>query len=192
MFLSISSASAQKTGPYFSLNGGAALTNDSALSESGITGSVGFETGVALSGAVGYRFEDGFRLEGELGYAQNDIESLSVTVGQFTASTTAVSGEVKILSGMINGIFDFPVEGKLQPYLLAGIGMTQADVEIAGATADDTAIGGQVGFGINYAISEDVSVGASYRYFATQDYDFSGTEVDYSSHHLLFGLTFKM
>lgn len=143
-------------------------------------------------GAIGYQFEGGLRLEGELGYSKNDIDSLSITVGQFTATTTAVSGEVIVTSGMVNGIFDFPVEGKLKPYILGGLGLTKADVKIEGVSSDDTAIGGQLGVGLNYAVGEGVSVGASYRYFATADYNFGGVVADYKSHRFLLGVTFKM
>ncbi len=168
------------------------MNNDSGLTESGITGNVGFDTGVALTGALGYQFEGGLRLEGELGYTKSDIDSLSVSVGQFTISTTAISGDAKVLSGMVNAIFDFPIDGNLKPYILGGLGITKGEVTIEGVSSDDKALAAQVGLGINYAVNSETDIGLSYRYFATQDYDFDGTEAEYSSHRILLGVRFNL
>jgi opacity protein-like surface antigen len=179
-------------GVYVSLQGGVALTNDSDLTEAGITGAAKFDTGYALNGAFGYIFGSGLRAEGEIGYTKNDMESLSVNVGRFTITATGFNGHVDILSGMANVVFDFPVDGQVKPYLLGGLGIARVGVDIEGTTSDDTVLAGQLGAGANVEINEQVSAGLSYRFFKTADLNFGGTEADYSSNRFMLGLMYKL
>ena len=45
---------------------------------------VDFDTGYALSGALGYRFANGSRVEGEVGYRRNNAYKLSGTLAGIT------------------------------------------------------------------------------------------------------------
>ena len=55
---------------------------------------------------------------------------------------------------------------------------------------DDIVFAYQLGAGIGYGISENLTIQAGYRYFATADPDFSGTEAEVASHDIYLGMRF--
>ena len=54
--------------------------------------------------------------------------------------------------------------------------------------ADDTVFAWQVGAGIGYALTPQLTFDLKYRYFATSDPEFDGTEVEYASHNVYAGI----
>ena len=46
----------------------------------------------------------------------------------------------------------------------------------------------QVGAGIGYALTPQLTFDLKYRYFATSDPEFDGTEVEYASHNVYAGI----
>lgn len=46
----------------------------------------------------------------------------------------------------------------------------------------------QVGAGVGYALTPQVTLDVKYRYFATADPDFDGTDMEYASHNIYAGI----
>jgi opacity protein-like surface antigen len=193
----ISSAKAElETGmkPYVRVSGGVSLLADSDWSDDfGDSGKLEYDEGYVLGIAAGLAITNstdmGLRLEAEFGYQENDIDTVSLD-GFGSAS---IDGNVKIMTFMLNGYIDFRNKSFITPYLMAGIGAANVEGEIEGlGSEDDTVFAGQVGAGLAFAISENVSIDTEYRYFMTDDPDFYGTDVDVelSGHRLQLGVRY--
>jgi opacity protein-like surface antigen len=154
-----------------------------------------------LGAGIGYIF-DNFRIEGKISYQDNDIDratTKSVTlngVDQGLSGPEMINGSLSILTFMANGYFDFNNDSNFTPYLTAGMGM--ANVEIDGTSTDDTVFAYQIGAGVGYALSETVSIDFGYRYLGTTDYEYAGTvlsvpikaEDSIGSHNFTLGMRF--
>jgi len=193
MLLSISSIAYSAEGPYVSGNLGIAMASDSDLSEAGATGTMEFDKGFAFGVAAGYAFGS-TRLEGEIAYQKNDYDKLNVPgVG---SGSTDVDGDATSTAFLVNGYYDFKNNSSITPFIGAGLGFAKVDVgaiSVPGfgtvtTSADDTVFAYQVGAGVGFAVNEKVSLDLKYRYFATSDPDFEGTEAEYSSHNLYAGV----
>ena len=192
-----SAALAQQTsGPYVGIGGGANFARDADVSGTGIDTSVEYDTGWAGVGSVGYGFGNGLRLELELGYRDNDVDSIS---GQANGG-----GSTNVWSGMLNLLYDVSTGTPFTPYLGAGIGYARVKfkdvgpVNGAGATIDDSdnVFAYQGILGVAYGLTENLKLALDYRYFGTQDPEFTtstGTSVDgeYAAHTVLLGLRWE-
>ncbi len=202
-------------GLYFDIRGGASSLSDADNSGSGITSDIviesEFDTGYVLDGAVGYAHPSGLRGEIALGFRSHDIDTLTITndggVGVFLGvgslnglSTSDVDGDVRTVSLMANGFYEFDVGSGFKPFVGAGAGAAFLDVEAAlvGVTIvddDDTVFAYQGMAGVSYQISPDLSLSLLYNYFATADPSFSDAaggsfDSEYDSHNIMVGLRF--
>jgi opacity protein-like surface antigen len=109
-----------------------------------------FDAGMAFSLEAGKRYSSGFRSGIELSFGSSDVDShagvsaggtvidgvdaavltgsstqLGVTVGEVVA---VGRGDVSTMTLMANAYYDFNREGKVSPYLGAGIGVSDVDV----------------------------------------------------------------
>ena len=130
-----------------------------------------FDLGFGFSGALGYRWNK-FRLEGEIAYDVNDVDELEVG-----AVGISIDGDVASLSFMLNGWRDFPQSDPWSFNLGGGLGLaviSTNDLAALGVTvADDSDIyfAYQLGGGLGYAITRDVTLTVDYRFFhAIEDY----------------------
>jgi len=144
---------------YVGVNGGASILSDSDLSGDA-TGSISYDTGYSIEGAVGYAFETSWRAELALNWQENDYDVVSIPSGY------GMSG----LSVMANGYYDFKAGAGFTPYLFAGLGFLNGEIDgELGEKYDDTVFAGQLGFGVGYAITEHVILDLKYKYFMAQD-----------------------
>ncbi len=96
----------------------------------------------------------------------------------------------------LNGYYDFVNESAFTRFISAGLGCAKVEVNdfnipgsgLPSENDDDTVFAYQIGADVAYAVSEKVSLDVKYRYFATSDPDFDGTEVEYSSHNIYAGI----
>lgn len=187
------SAWAQEPGWYADLAGSYVILQDADLVDGRLPGSrgeLGADDGFGVTGALGYRYGNGVRAELELGYRENDLDS--VALGAFgTALTGPVGGDVSALSGMVNVLYDYRVNGGVVPYVGGGIGAADVSVDSAALAVDegDTVFAYQFMGGLGYPLTERLSVRLGYRFFATTDPDIQGTEGEYASHNVEAGLT---
>lgn len=160
-------ASAQQptTGPYVALGAGAQWLNNAKTIGNGVNTKYKFDTGGVGVGALGYGLGNGFRVEGEVGYRDSGVSR---------ASTGSASGDVSSWGFMGNGLYDFNLGWPVTPYLGAGIGMAlvsanKLTVPGSAVTVDGTDMNFayQGIAGVSYAITQNLKLDASYRYFAT-------------------------
>jgi len=161
-----------------------------------------FETGYAVSAAIGRRFGERIRGELEIAYQSNDIDThsdvsaagialdgedaavlitgasnLGVSVGDLVDDG---SGSVDTAFLMANAYYDFDEVGGFQPYVGAGVGAGFVNVEYSPSGVgivddEDTVLAYQAIAGAAYRISDRFTVFGQYRYRATEDVE---TDVD--------------
>jgi len=176
-------------GMYLSAKVGLAVLADSDLNFSdGSTSKLSFDNGFGLDVALGYQLPM-FRVEGEVAYRANDMDESSDSGG-----TDKINGDLKALSGMVNGYYDFCNATAFTPYVGVGIGVAKLDFSVEeGLDESDTVFAYQMMVGAGYALTKQISLEVEYRYFGTQDPEFDdglgGTvEAEVSDHNLMVGL----
>jgi opacity protein-like surface antigen len=162
------------------------------------------ENGFVLSGALGYEVKKNIRLELEVNYRDNGEDSLTIAnAGSFTGLSTNADGDVRNLSAMVNGYYDFKnvtSNEKLTPYLTGGIGLARVDADVTSngtqiVDDNDTVFAYQLGIGVGYDINDKTTLDFGYRYFGTQDPDLTDAsgadfESEYSNHAILAGVRY--
>jgi len=141
--------------------------------------SVGLEAeidgGYSIIAAGGYEF-DRLRVELEGSYRKSSVDQAS----GFGLSVQG-AGDVSALSAMANVYFDPAFQlGPLQPYIGAGAGISRfkaKGVEAVGipglgpVSASETGLAYQIMAGAGWQITEQATITAGYRYFATPSID---------------------
>jgi opacity protein-like surface antigen len=194
MLLSISSVAYAATGPYMSVNVGVAMPNDSDITDSelpGLTMDLESDQGLALGVAVGYSFPCNMRIEGEFAYQENDLDKVSLY-----GIDADLTGDTSSSAFLVNGYYDFKNTSPFTPFISGGIGMAKVEINDLNSPGsgdsdvsdDDTVFAYQLGAGVAYTITEQVSLDVTYRYFGTSDAEFDTTEIEYSSHNLYAGI----
>lgn len=188
-------AKAEFDGIYLGGAAGLAMPNDSDVEGGGIDVDADLENTPALSAFVGNKYENNWRAEMELGWRDPDIDTVGGVNG---------SGDVGVTHLMFNALYDFDVDldpgigTPIKPYLGAGIGPALVHVDggspINGSTVDDRelTLAAQGIAGLNFLVSDRLTVFTDYRYFQTTDFDIrtaAGTrhETDYSDHRIMIG-----
>lgn len=204
IFLSLFSTTAfgQDLEFYLSGQAGLAFMNDAATTDSATPGQtldLGFDSGIAFVGAFGAR-RDQYRTDFELGYQSHDLDTVGVSGMIVSLAGTGISGDVGIITGLVNVYYDMGIGHGLTPYLTAGMGFANIDTSITivdtlGATVanfsdSDTAFAYQFGAGVGYDLSERVTLDLRYRYLGASDPEFGTVISEFDSHNVLFGLRF--
>lgn len=172
-------------GKYVSGNLGLAMLSDADSTfrlAPGLTINTSYDTGWTLGAALGYNFGS-TRLEGEVAYQKADEDKANDT-----SVTWNATGDISTLSFLVNGYYDFTNSSAFTPYLSAGLGFAKIELDDVDYNADDTVFAYQVGAGVGYALSKNVTLDAKYRYFATSDAEFEFETRDFASHNLLLGI----
>ena len=177
-------AHAKDVRPYFTLEVGAAVN-----SESTVTGDVksSFDPGLAAGAAVGLDFE-AVRIEAEFGYRKSDISEVKAL-----GVTATPSGNLQVMTYMVNAYLVAPLDSPLKPYLVGGAGFATGSLSsILGLpSANDTKFAYQGGVGVGFDIKRNITLDASYRYLATSDFSFNDDKWSYGSHNMLFGVRYS-
>lgn len=187
--------------PYAGATFGAALTAVNKLSDS--SGSLvtdfrtGYFTGITAGFALHSPLEwniDRIRIEAELGHRSNVLSRIKNPQGQ----SVAISGTFTITNLMVNGyldntgmvINDVPVT----LFLTAGAGVATASISAINfqgiplvASARDSRLAYQVGGGIGYELTRNITLDVSYKYMGTSPFKFAGVKADYGSHNVMLG-----
>jgi opacity protein-like surface antigen len=199
--LTVSSAYADiNNGWYYGLGAGGALATDGDWTSYSDTGDFDIDTGFLVSGAIGYKFGMP-RLEAEVLYLTNDYDKINTNGG----SPAAASGDISSLAFMVNGYLDFANESSFTPFIFAGAGVANVEIDnmvVAGSTVvddDDTVFAYQVGAGVAIDLSENFILDFKYCYFGLGDHDFpdrgnnSATDLDneFASHNITIGFRYS-
>lgn len=183
---------------YFSVSGGMINVRDADFKyDDGVdqlNGDVELDRGLHATAALGRRLTDHVRGEIELGYNKSDLDKLSAHgLGEFDSG-----GDLKTLTGLVNGYYDLMPENKVSPFVTAGVGVARHKAEltsIAGIVLDDidgsdTVLAYQLGAGANMDVSEKTTLVVGYRYQASRDAEFDDTKIDYAAHVVRAGVKF--
>lgn len=153
-----------------------------------------FDTGIALFGEVGYRWENNWRVAFELGLRENDVDCLRVG-----ASCVAnVLSDVTQFSQMINVIHDVPLAEDTTLSVGLGVGAAYVDVDGTAWTDDsDYVFAGQALFQLSQALTEDVDLVLSYRFMTLGDpafkrVSYGALEMETETHTVSVGLSFDL
>jgi opacity protein-like surface antigen len=208
LFLTLSSPVYGVQGGYFSGSIGFALLNDAGvggpdLDDMGVSMDIESESGLSLGLALGYDFGNSMRIEGEYAYQKNDMDKLAMSY-EGVGMSLGLDGETNSHTFLMNAYYDFSNLSGITPYMSAGIGYSTVEADISGVSGteglvgdeelelegseDDSVIAYQVGAGVGFAVSETMTLDAKYRYFATEDLDFDGADVEHSSHNFYAGI----
>ena len=161
-----------------------------------------FETGGYLAGVLGVDLRNGFRAEGEMLYSNNEAKSIVGTAAGTALNTGNVEGEVSMLSFMANLAYDIPNQTRLTPFVFGGAGITglflnQIETNNSEVYDDvDWVFALQGGAGVNFAIDEQLSIEALYRYLETENPEFNDGagnpfKSDFSAHYLTVGARYQ-
>lgn len=208
VLLILSSPAYAAPGAYFSGSIGFALLNDAGMSASeldgiGVSVDIESKSGMGLGLALGYDFGNSMRIEGEYAYQKNDMDKLAMSY-EGVGMSLGLDGDTSSSTFLVNAYYDFTNLSAVTPYMSAGIGYSKVEAEIAGLSGsedlvedeelvlegseDDSVLAYQVGAGVGFAVSETLILDAKYRYFATEDLDFEGVDVEHSSHNFYVGI----
>ena len=194
-------ASAQTDGWYAGAEAGVNFVPKLKFDTTGNTWHQKQDPGYAILGQVGYGFGK-IRLEGELGWRQNEINKFSDDFGDHS-----VDGNISGVSFMGNVYYDFVNSSKWTPFVGAGIGGIDLNFDNLKAGGVPVTNDGDFVFayqgiaGVSYAVNEQLSIKADYRYLGTVDgnYNLSSAYAgpngvgkgEYASHSVLVGFTWK-
>jgi opacity protein-like surface antigen len=158
-----------------------------------------FDSGMAVNAEAGLRYDSGLRSGIELSYTQSDVDrhsgvtlggtaldnvdaavltgsatQLGATVGQVVADGR---GEIRNLALFANAYYDFNRSGAWQPYLGAGIGVSQVDVDYSPSgvgiiDGDDTVFVWQAKAGVTWQFSPQWEAYGEYAYRQSDDITF--------------------
>jgi OmpA-OmpF porin, OOP family len=132
-----------------------------------------FGRGWAAALSAGYKYGFGGRAELEFGYRRSGADSLTGGTGSEDAD-----GNARILTGMLNVLYDFDIGGGFMPYVGAGFGRAQVrlsgirDPNGANGVIDreysgtDSLWAYQLIAGLAYSVTPSVALTADYRYLA--------------------------
>jgi OmpA-OmpF porin, OOP family len=194
-------AAAQTNGLYAGAEAGFNIVPEYKNKDAGGTVKTSTDVGYGLLGQVGYGFGP-IRLEGELGWRQNDMDRLKGPGG-----TADLRGNLGVLSLMANAYYDFNTGTKLTPYVGVGAGGAWVNADKIKSKATDavllddstTSFAYQGIAGVSYAINNQLSLKADYRYFATPQVEIKEPaaigggkdKFTYTSHAIMVGFTYK-
>ncbi|QBF33185.1 outer membrane protein [Thalassococcus sp. S3] len=190
---------AQAEGFYLKAWGGFANLSDSDVTGTGgaASGAASFDSGPAVGGAFGYIYPgDRLRAEVEFGYRSGDTSSISGALGG--------SGDFAATILMVNGYYSFPTAtaSRWTPYVGAGLGyVTEIDFDVAGGASpgeysDRGGLAGQIMAGVDYALSDQLTLNTELRYVSAGSVDLAGPggsqlSADFDSLDVLIGLRFN-
>jgi opacity protein-like surface antigen len=146
---------------------------DGSISGTSVKGE--YESGWALTGAVGYAYGNGLRTELEGGYGRTGYDSVNIG-----GTKVDLNGDINMWSLYGAGYYDFNV-GSVKPYVGGGIGVVRWDVDNVSATVGGTTFTGSGGNGSNFsafgeaglsfALSERLDLVPAVRYIWVDDGD---------------------
>lgn len=166
-----------ETGLYFRAGIGPAFTQDGMVTE--FTGfppgsEIEYRTGLAFEGAFGYAFNDWVSLELEAGWIGNEIRS----VEGFTHDDTFLYQAPLLISVTLQQRIPQTI---ITPYVRAAFGGSATIFDTDGFSNETVTLFGddadvvfayQFSAGVRFDINDQMSIGAGYKYFATEDSSF--------------------
>lgn len=168
------SAGAASAGDWYVTSFGGANWKEPYGSDGGnSTLTVNADAGYVVGAALGRKLDDvlfpGLRTEVELSYRSNAIDGLF----DGPCEDYDINGHDSTFAAMLNVGYDFPKVFELRPYVMGGVGFAARRIAWDPAPSnwgdgfgtERQGFAWQVGAGVNYDISQDITLGVGYRYF---------------------------
>jgi opacity protein-like surface antigen len=186
--LAASPAAAQDPGLYVRLFGGSSGLQGNSATLGGAGLGLGYDAGALYGGAFGYDYGDRpFRAELEFAYRSGEASG-------------GLSGDYASTTFMLNGYYLLSREGRATPYAGLGLGyVSEIDFDVtsgpdAGEYSDRGLLAWQAVLGLDYAVSDRLSVFGELRYFQTETPTLAGPggtplSADYDTVDFLAGLS---
>lgn len=166
--------------------------------------------------AVGYEFGLGsnIALRGELegGLISTEVKSHTLAALATTLSGAAAFGTTEITYGMVNAAVDYDFGNGFKPFVSGGIGLAEVNFKnhgvglaapvgplgpgnVTAMNDKDSGLAWQIGGGVGYAIDEQVTLEAGYRYFQVNDINLTAvdgtvTNVPVKQHQVMLGVRY--
>jgi OOP family OmpA-OmpF porin len=181
-----STTSALAAGPYIGAAGGVSMVHDSDISELGLSGTVEYDTGFGFNVSAGYNF-DPVRVEFEFGYKNADVDRIEA----FGIGLPVDGADLTVMSYMVNVFYDIKTNSAFTPYVGAGLGVINGELEDNFSSADDTVFGYQLIVGAAYNVNKNLAIDLSYHFQgAAEDFSVNGTDVSYMSSNIMAGIRY--
>ena len=180
-----------------------ALEEATAVGGGGTHAAVETDLGWMVNGGLGIDLKNNFRIEGEVLYASNSAKAITGTLGGAAVNSGRATGDVSMLGFMANVAYDFVTAYPITPYIFGGAGLAVVSANNistpGGGTAidsSDTVFALQAGAGVSTDLTDRVTLDLSYRYFETQEPEFSDSNgipvnYEYATHMMLMGVRYK-
>jgi outer membrane protein OmpA-like peptidoglycan-associated protein len=194
-----SAAQAQTDGWYGGAETGVAIAPTIKFKDGAKTWKEDQDLGYAVLGQIGYGFGP-LRVEGELGWRSDGVNKVKQPFNNASGN-----GGLDASSAMANVYYDIATDTHITPYI--GVGAGGVDVNADRIRADGTTFSNKDHFapayqgivGASYALSDNLSLKADYRYLSTFEgslkedpsYGTGRSKGDYASHAILVGFTYK-
>lgn len=143
-----------------------------------------FEDGYAVSAFAGWVVDNNFRAEVEVGYRATEMDTVTVvrdgTGGTSPGDVLLVDGSADVGTAMINAFYDIHIgDFGFLPWIGAGVGGAYIDYKFNSpdlaidASESTVALAYQLMAGVTFPIDEGISMSAGYRFFQTEDFDYT-------------------
>jgi OmpA-OmpF porin, OOP family len=146
------------------------------------------DTGFGGALALGYGFDNGFRLEAQLAKGNAEFKN---------SGDSSTIGNINVWTAMLNGLYDFNRDGRINPFVGAGVGLARVNllagsydlanglnpnpnIALARASAvsvddSDTGFAWQLIAGLGLKLTDNLTADISYTYVNVADLNFAGT-----------------
>jgi len=182
-------------GWYVGAGAGGNYTPDTKADNRGGKTDLEYNPGWDVNGSAGYAWENGLRLEGEAWHSRNDMDKVKGGNG--------TNGHLSNTDLFGNIFYDFKTDGRLTPYIGAGVGAAVVDANYIGTLRDGSYLNSnnlelayQAIGGVAAQLDPNWALTADYRYVATTDPRFHstagyGARVDNESHNIVLGVRYS-
>ena len=182
LLLAVPTHASNEAGPYFTFTGSIDTFVDMTLtdidSDFAVRPNMGRETGLGFNHSIGYQFKNSFSTELEFSYKGGDFKPDTME------DVEGLNGDMTTKSFLVNGIYSFNIREFYTPYVGYGIGFAFHEANIQGyGDRTDTTLAYQLKVGVDMEFSRKLSLLLGYRYFATDNPDFTGLFTAQSSSH---------
>lgn len=144
-----------------------------AIASVGVAQAQDTQSGFTLSGMLGhYQFDNKLELDGSpfgsvgLGYKFDSPWAVEIAYLNTSTEFSNSGADLDLEQLRLDVLYHFRRQGNAQPYLIAGAGNQTID---AGGSWDNTSL--NAGFGLNYFVTDGLSVRADVRLFNDVDYE---------------------
>lgn len=180
---------------YFSVKTGLTVPADSDVDfGGGDSATAEFDPGFSEMFAIGGQINERMRIEPEFAYQRNDLDKASSS-----GVSASADGDVTSMSFLTNFYYDFINDSPITPYVSTGIGFAIIEVDDISSSEfteslgsdEDSVFAYQFSGGIGWALTESIALDFSYRYYSTEEPDFSEASTEFRSHNLYAGARFS-